>query len=1034
MSTTAQERIVRHRGETKKIRAPSRRVWLCAEWTLRCLVWIAVLGALGLGAMYEARASYLQARLFTWFDKGIGYRVAPGPSPCIRFPRYGPHNKQLGYAELSTIIPSLEAHHFEIVRQSRWSRRLDWFVSHGGYMPYHGKLRTGLRIVDRNGVRLFEARYPQVVYRDVSEIPVVVSKTLSFIEDHALLDDAHPMHNPAIDWKRFAVAAYGQIGGLFDRRLLRGGASTLATQIVKFDDSPDGRTTSIIEKLRQMITAAVAAYRDGPDTVPARQGILLTYLDSTPLAARPGFGAIIGIPEGLWVWYGTDLDEADRLLTEPAQTRAAAARQGEVYRQILSLILAGQRPTYYLIQNHAALETLINAYLPALAKAGVISVELRDAAMAQKLRFRADVPPPRFSFIGNKATDFVQSELLSLLRLDNTSSLDHYDLTAFSSIDDAAQRRVTAVLTRLGDLAYDRSLGLVGKQMLGDGNPALVTWSFVLYQRGDGANHVRIHVDSLNEPFDINSGARMQLGSTAKLRTLVTYLDIMVALHGRLASQPTVALQRISDTAPDALTRWAASYLVRSRDRALGPMLKAAMQRTYSAAPLTLFTGGGNNSFGNFQPWENHLVPTVEFAFEYSINCVFIRLMGDIRNYFIGQMVPDEHHLLWDSHDPARITYLKTFVNQEGLAYLHRFYKAFPDRTPSKLLDGLARRTTPLASHLADVFLFMHPNGTMAELNTFLYTHMPRARYAELDEDRLGELYDEFAANRLSLNNAGYVASIHPLALWLARYLLAHPKADWNEVVNASRPIIRQSYAWLFMPGRTFQQDQRIRTILEQKAFRLIWQDWRRQGYPFDRLVPSLGTAIGASGDRPDALATLMGIIINNGIRQPTVDIDRINFADGTPYQTDFEPQPVPQPVLNPLVAQTVRHALLGAVRTGTGTAVRGGYTAANGDPLPIGGKTGTGDNRYHIYGPGGYLRGERVVDRTSTFVFFLGTRFFGTVTAYVRGPRAAAFNFSSALSVELLRALRPQIEPLLQATPTVHRSELSSAQTTRAK
>lgn len=1034
MSTAAQERTARHGGHAKKIRTRSHRIWFYAGWALRCLVWIAILTAAGAGIAYEARASYLQAHLFAWFDKGIWYQVADGVSPRIRFPHYGPHNRQLGYAELSTIIPSLEAHHFEVVRQAQWSPRLDRFVADGGYMPYHGKLQTGLRIVDRNGVRLFEARYPQAVWRQFGEIPKVVPNTLAFVEDRELLDAKHPLHDPAIEWKRFAAASFGQVAGLFDHRWLRGGASTLATQIVKFDDSPEGRTTGVIEKLRQMITAAVAAYRGGPDTVEAREGILLTYLDSTPLAARPGFGAIIGIPEGLWVWYGTDLDEADRVLTEPARTRSAMARQGEVYRQILSLILAGQRPTYYLIQNHAALEALINAYLPALARAGVISIKLRDAAAASKLQFRSDTPSPRFSFVGNKATDFVEAELLSLMHVDNATTLEHFDLTAASSIDDAAQRRVTAVLTRLGDAAYDRSLGLVGKQLLGGGDPALVTWSFVLYERGNGANHVRIHVDSLNEPFDINSGARLQLGSTAKIRTLITYLDIMVALHTDLASQPLAALQNISATAPDTLTRWAASYLARSGDRALGPMLNAAMQRTYSAAPLTRFTGGGNNSFGNFQPWENHLVPTVQFAFKYSINCAFIRLMSDIRDYFEAKIDPDVNHMLADPHDPARMTYLQQFVNQEGLAYLHRFYTAFQDRSPEQLLDRLARQTTPRASHLADVFLWMHPDGHMTELNDFLRTHMPADKYAELDQTRLGELYDEFAGNRLSLHSVGYVASIHPLALWLARYLLARPDADWDEVVEASRPTMQQSYAWLFQPDRTFLQNQRIRIVLEQKAFRLIWQDWRRQGYPFDRLVPSLGTAIGASGDRPDALADLIGVVINNGTRQPTVDLDRINIADGTPYQTDFMPQPVPQRVLNPLVAQTVRQALIGVVDEGTATAVQGSYLAANGEPLVIGGKTGTGDNRYHIYGRGGYLRGERVVDRTSTFVFFLGNRFFGTVTAFVQGRSAAAFNFSSKLAVKLLRALQPQLEPLLRAAPTPHHSKLSAAAALQAR
>src|SRR3546814_4280978 len=67
-------------------------------------------------------------------------------------------------------------------------------------------------------------------------------------------------------------------------------------------------------------------------------------------------------------------------------------------------------------------------------------------------------------------------------------------------------------------------------------------------------------------------------------------------------------------------------------------------------------------------------------------------------------------------------------------------------------------------------------------------------------------------------------------------------------------------------------------------------------GYPFDRLVPSYATAIGTSGDRPDALAELMGIVVNNGIRLPTVRIERLRFAADTPYETIVEAEP-PEPV-----------------------------------------------------------------------------------------------------------------------------------------
>src|SRR4029077_4981616 len=102
----------------------------------------------------------------------------------------------------------------------------------------------------------------------------------------------------------------------------------------------------------------------------------------------------------------------------------------------------------------------------------------------------------------------------------------------------AAQARVTGVMQRLSDPAFLRSAGMVGKQLLGDGNPAKVTWSFVLYQREPDRNFVRIHADSLNKPFDINSGAKLMLGSTAKLRTMITYLSVITDLHQRLSALP----------------------------------------------------------------------------------------------------------------------------------------------------------------------------------------------------------------------------------------------------------------------------------------------------------------------------------------------------------------------------------------------------------------------------------------------------------------------------------------------------------------
>jgi hypothetical protein len=83
-----------------------------------------------------------------------------------------------------------------------------------------------------------------------------------------------------------------------------------------------------------------------------------------------------------------------------------------------------------------------------------------------------------------------------------------------------------------------------------------------------------------------------------------------------------------------------------------------------------------------------------------------------------------------------------------------------------------------------------------------------------------------------------------------------------------------------------------------------------------------------------------------------------------------------------------------------------------------VGGKTGTGDNRHKTY-RSNRLVASRPVDRTATFVFFVGDRFYGTVTAHVAGPDAGKFRFTSALATQLLKSLEPQLENLLQSAET---------------
>jgi membrane peptidoglycan carboxypeptidase len=173
---------------------------------------------------------------------------------------------------------------------------------------------------------------------------------------------------------------------------------------------------------------------------------------------------------------------------------------------------------------------------------------------------------------------------------------------------------------------------------------------------------------------------------------------------------------------------------------------------------------------------------------------------------------------------------------------------------------------------------------------------------------------------------------------------------------------------------------------------------------------------LGASADRPAALAEAMGIIVNGGVRKPIQRIDSLHFAKGTPYETLVKHAKAEkfEQVISPEVARVVADAIRGVVSDGTAKRVKSAFVAADGSIIAVGGKTGTGDQRFDVYGAGGRLIESRFVNRSATFVFNNGERFFGSMTAYVHGPDAAHYDFTSALPVQLLVALAPTLMPMI--------------------
>ena len=278
-----------------------------------------------------------------------------------------------------------------------------------------------------------------------------------------------------------------------------------------------------------------------------------------------------------------------------------------------------------------------------------------------------------------------------------------------------------------------------------------------------------------------------------------------------------------------------------------------------------------------------------------------------------------------------------------------------------------------------------------------------------------GELYQNYGPGAYNLPDQGYIAKVHPLDLWLVGYLLQHPQAKFSEALVASQNERQEVYSWLFKSRHKSARDTRIRTMMEIEAFLDIHSRWQRLGYPFDHLVPSLATAIGSSGDRPAALAELIGIIQNDGIRLPVLRVDSLHFAAGTPYETQLANNPnLGKRVLPVEVATAMREALSQVVDAGTARRVQGSFKLEDGTVLAMGGKTGTGDNRIESIGARGRILGSRSINRTATFVFYIGANHFGTLTAFVPGRASEAFKFTSALPVQVLKGMAPILNPYL--------------------
>jgi hypothetical protein len=449
----------------------------------------------------------------------------------------------------------------------------------------------------------------------------------------------------------------------------------------------------------------------------------------------------------------------------------------------------------------------------------------------------------------------VRSELLSLLGVPGTYELDRLDAHVTTTLDAPMQAAVRRVLA---DLRDPNGLGgtLLEPRLLARGDPAKVVYSFSLYESVGDANLLRAQVDTLDQPFNVNRGMKLDLGSTAKLRTLVHYLTLVSNLWDRWHALSPRELRALAPHRSDAIGGFVADTLRWRPGITRAELLEAALDRKFSANPGTLFfTGGGLHRFANFDEADDERLMTLRTAFRHSVNLPFVRVMREIVDHTLFGPDGFAQRVLDDPDDPARAVYLERFVGWEGRMLLDRFHARHRDLTPDQRSAALlaGKRVTP--RKLAVVQRSIDPDADLFALRAVMQAELPEVAAARLSPAQLQSLYDGYAPSGLSYADRGWLSGVHPIELWLVGYLNAHPHATRADLIRDSEPVRRDAYAWLLKSRLRGAQNLRIRILLEQDAFQRIHADWKRLGYPFASLVPSLATAIGSSADRPDALA-----------------------------------------------------------------------------------------------------------------------------------------------------------------------------------
>jgi membrane peptidoglycan carboxypeptidase len=685
-----------------------------------------------------------------------------------------------------------------------------------------------------------------------------------------------------------------------------------------------------------------------------------------------------------------------------------SAAKIRAFKHALTLLISVRAPSVFLVDERESLEEKVDQFTRLLARAGIIDWEMAAQLQETSIRFIPSAPlPPQPSSNKNKAANAIRTNMMDALGVTNLYDLNRLHLQVESTFDVALQKKVTEFLDRLADPKVVSAYGLNGERLLEGADPSKVIYSFLLVEATPGGNLIRVQADNFAAPFDFNRSVKLELGSTAKLRTLTHYLEVVAEIHRELSGLSAKQLAQRAQTARDPLTRWGIETLRNEKALGLQPFLDRAMERRYSASPYEeFFTGSGLHHFENFSKEDNNRILELRDAFRNSTNLVFIRLMRDVVSYHRARLAYDSDDVLENPANLHRQKMLQEIAEEESRAALRRAYQSYAKQRPDEIVRRLVGARSGIERRLTILFYAWHIGNSEAELKTWLEKN--KLRTADVD---VAKLFRAYQNPRLTAVDYAYLLALHPLDLWCAGEFHKDPNLSWENLYAASGEARREGSAWLLNSHNRRAQDLRLRIRIERDAFIRMTPYWQRLGFPFKTIVPTYATAIGSSSDRPVALAELVGILVNDGVRRPSASLSKVHFASGTPYETLLERIPKEgERVLAPEIARTVRKAMAEVVEQGTARRLSGVFKLSDGKVVTVGGKTGSGDNRFETFNRAGGVITSRATNRTATFVFYIGERYFGVITAYVQGREADNYHFTSSLPVTLLKLLAPTV------------------------